>query len=75
MSWAESPGPPPTAGFGLLQATEFIAVLSTVLSTPPWVGTIFKDPILFIMLALALVFNPPPTKYFTVKVVLEGTSP
>ena len=75
MSCGESPGPPPIAGCTLLQAIEATAVLYTVGSNVPLVGTAIISPTLLITLALTFVFLPPPTKYCTVKVVLDGTSP
>jgi len=73
MSWGESPGPPPNAGPGLLHASEFLAVVKTEESRPPFLGIITTLPILLITFAVLLDLIPPPTIYVTVKVVFEGT--
>ena len=62
ISSIESPGPPPTAGNGLVTAIDCLTVLTKLEFKFPlfWVKIILF--FLFIVLASTLALVPPPTK-------------
>jgi hypothetical protein len=70
-----SPSCPPLAAFSLLEATElniYCAVVEFRLFFKNLIVLVFNVVKLF---AVTLDSTPPPVKYLTVKVVLEGAIP